>query len=638
MSAPPYLIAVETYGSQRVRAPASGAMVSAYKLGYSTVGKAVLLKLYGSQTLDVTSRHTSYHYVHISGATCVHHGYLLLALTEAEFTQVKQITRQHPAQRTGIWWWHDQQWRHFPYANAPHGEAEFALPVGRTGPNFDPTRLHPISPSSGEQVATVQGIQAEYSQHSPDEPGWWWLPGDTYPQRDLLKRHGCRWSKKRSAWYFTGKTLPPAVQTLIAKPSQDAVKAPINADAPCSDAEAERILGVKLAQKPEPAKPIQREHRFKLGQTVYLATSLRVEQDKKLPMDTRGTVIRRYAYRKMPDFRHELAYAVDFGEHGIHTLFQDSLDSQPQNLKGIERHEIIPVMFGVSPEQGILAEIERRQRIPRAYAVLDELPAPAPASTEPLPPSDAEMPAEPPHIRIIAPEPLSTSDDAALSPVQSAIRQAQQTPFAPMVTHATASQRRTPIQQQFCGELTGSITGNVYCYGFAVYQGVLLYLNLGGPKMAVEAIRARLSKGEVVNLVPPDAPALELSAGETDGKANTGMYSAYLQNLPEAKFTSAILVHECLTAPTYLGKSVTGIFRASEAQAAAKLLHHVRQLVNIPVFDLWASFLYHAGQTAGLVRNPHPHGGIDLLVVDLDGDAWTRLVTGGLANRVIALA
>jgi hypothetical protein len=141
----------------------------------------------------------------------------------------------------------------------------------------------------------------------------------------------------------------------------------------------------------------------------------------------------------------------------------------------------------------------------------------------------------------------------------------------------------------------------------------------------------------VVNLVPPDAPAIELSAGETDGKANTGIYSAYLQNLPEAKFTSAILVHEWLTVPTYLGKSVTGIFRTSESQAAAQLLHHVRQLVNIPVFDLWAGFLYHAGQTAGLVRSPHPHGGIDLLVVDLDGDAWTRLVTSGLANGVIAL-
>jgi hypothetical protein len=155
--------------------------------------------------------------------------------------------------------------------------------------------------------------------------------------------------------------------------------------------------------------------------------------------------------------------------------------------------------------------------------------------------------------------------------------------------------------------------------------------------MAVEAIRAKLSKGEIVNLIPWDAPAIELSAGETDGKVNTGMFTAYLNNIPEAKFTSAILVHECLVQPNYNGKSLTAIFRTSEEQAVAKLLYHVRQLVNIPVFDVWASYLYNAGQSAGLIRKPRSAGDIDLLLLDLDAEAWTRLITGGLANEVIAL-
>jgi hypothetical protein len=164
-----------------------------------------------------------------------------------------------------------------------------------------------------------------------------------------------------------------------------------------------------------------------------------------------------------------------------------------------------------------------------------------------------------------------------------------------------------------------------------------LYLNLGGPRMAVEAIRARLAKGEIVNLVPWDAPAIELSAGETDGKANTGMFTAYLNNIPEAKFTSAILVHESLIQPNYKGKALTAIFRISEEQAVAKLLYHVRQLVNIPVFDVWAGYLYHAGQSAGLLRKPRSAGDIDLLLLDLDAEAWARLITGGLANGVIQL-
>ena len=49
---PQHLIAIDTYGAQRVRAPASGATVSAYKIGYTTTRRDVLLSLYGSQAID----------------------------------------------------------------------------------------------------------------------------------------------------------------------------------------------------------------------------------------------------------------------------------------------------------------------------------------------------------------------------------------------------------------------------------------------------------------------------------------------------------------------------------------------------------------------------------------------------------
>ena len=151
--------------------------------------------------------------------------------------------------------------------------------------------------------------------------------------------------------------------------------------------------------------------------------------------------------------------------------------------------------------------------------------------------------------------------------------------------------------------------------------------------MAVEAIRARFSKGEIVNLVPMDAPGMELTAGE----GNTGMYTAYMQNIPEAKFTSVMLCHEWLTQPNYAGKSTTFIFRTSDDQALLKLKHHITELVSIPIFNEWAGYLYHAGQIAGLVRPTRSGGGIDLLAIDLDVDAWTRLITGGLSQERIAL-
>lgn len=193
--------------------------------------------------------------------------------------------------------------------------------------------------------------------------------------------------------------------------------------------------------------------------------------------------------------------------------------------------------------------------------------------------------------------------------------------------------RSARIGQAFVGELTGSITGQVFCYGYAVHDGICVYVNMAGPRMGVEAIRAKLSRGEIVSVVPSDGPSVELTAGEGNG----GMYHPYLHYLPEARFASLILVHDWAVTPNYGGKATTFIFRTSEAQAAAKLKQQVMQLVNVPVFDPWSVYLYAAGQRALLVRPTRSAGGIDLLSVDLDIDAWTRLITGGLAQGIIAL-
>ena len=118
-------------------------------------------------------------------------------------------------------------------------------------------------------------------------------------------------------------------------------------------------------------------------------------------------------------------------------------------------------------------------------------------------------------------------------------------------------------------------------------------------------------------------------------EGNTGMYTAFTQNIPEAKFTSMILLYKHVTEPNYGGKSTTFILQVSDEQAMAQLHHHVTQLVYVPVFIEWTSYLWQAGQSAMLVRKTRGAGGLDVLVVDLDVDAWTRLITGGLATDVI---
>jgi hypothetical protein len=274
-------------------------------------------------------------------------------------------------------------------------------------------------------------------------------------------------------------------------------------------------------------------------------------------------------------------------------------------------------------------ELERQ-----ILAVLAEDDARESAAYDDAPKTDMPVPETPekPPIRISKPAPLPA--DGEWDAVQSAIRAVKAQPSAPLTATAAANGRLAPLNQAFCGEISGSITGQVFCYGYAVHDGVAVYINMAGPRMAVEAIRAKLSKGEHVTIVPPDAPSVELTAGE----GNTGMYHAYLHYLPEARFASLILVHDWAVMPNYGGKATTFIFRTSDAQSMAKLKHHVTQLVNVPVFDAWSSYLYDAGQRAMLVRKTRSAGGIDLLRVDLDVDAWSRLITGGLHQGKIRLS
>ncbi|NJN37219.1 MAG: hypothetical protein HC794_09480 [Nitrospiraceae bacterium] len=99
--------------------------------------------------------------------------------------------------------------------------------------------------------------------------------------------------------------------------------------------------------------------------------------------------------------------------------------------------------------------------------------------------------------------PLPDSPDAR-DAVQTAIVQTQTQPIqpTPRPTHHPHTRRRIP--QAFVGEVTASISGHVYCYGYAVHEGVCILLNIGVPRMAVEAIWAKLGKGDTVSVTPWD--------------------------------------------------------------------------------------------------------------------------------------
>jgi hypothetical protein len=614
-----HILAIHTYGSQRVKAPGTSQMVSAYKLGYSSAVCEVLLALYGAKARDVSSPHASYHYLQIDGETTVRHGYLLLNVTADELARAEAVTRQH--QRAAVYLWQTDRWLELPHGRNP----AYAESASRSGPGFNPSGFRPVVPSTGEKESAVEGIRAEKSQRDPNQKPWWWILGDTYPQRETLKRFGARFSSKRRAWYYIGPELPDGIRRLITEYGTGESAAPpaqVEDVAPCSDEAAAAILGVPL--KAEPPQPEESPRLFQIRQTVYARHELETPDGKAIPTGTRGTISRLYN-RNM---QHGWSYDVDFANIGTGWYFERELtDLEPIPGIHITHGAVVPPGAALPPTDADLkrALVESGHQ-PEVLAM--EAPSDEPES---LP--EPETSEEPQPIRVFKPQSLPV-DGTPLDDVQTAIVQAKAQPTP--VLHLTAvSQKRTltAIGQSCVGELTGSITGNVWCYGYGIHEGVCVFVNMGGPRMAVEAIRAKLSKGDIVNCVPWDAPAVELTAGE----GNTGMYHDFMQNIPEAKFTSLILCHDLLVNPNYGGKSTTFILRTDEAQAAAKLKHHVTELVKVPVFDEWAGYLYHAGQSAMLVRPTRSAGSIDLLSVTLDVDAWTRLITGGIEQGVIAL-
>lgn len=366
---------------------------------------------------------------------------------------------------------------------------------------------------------------AQRSQRSPNEKPWWWLSGNTYPYRQLLKEQGARFSRKRRAWYFIGWDLPAPIRQLIA-PERDPALVPGEID----DAS---VL----------SDPIE----------VSQSVNVNLERDQSLPVEPPDSVAN-------------------------------------------------------NPDSGLTVPDETT-RPP------DELPA-----------------ANAPAVRVIKPSSIPQDGDSP-DAVQSALQQVRAVPSMPEpVSMPVGNCRLLSFRQSYCGELTGSITGQVFCYGYAIHDGVCVYVNMGGPRTGVEAIRAKLGKGDIVTLVPDDAPALELTAGE----GNSGMYTDYLQTIPEARFTSLILLHEWIIRPNDDAKT-TFLLQMDEAQAKAKLKHLVTQFVNIPVFDVWTEFLWSAGRAASLVHPTRMAGGVDLLTVSRDAAAWTRLITGGVEQQIIQL-
>jgi hypothetical protein len=96
------------------------------------------------------------------------------------------------------------------------------------------------------QTLTGNGLVFERTERPGGKAPWWWISdakrvskaqSQTYRHRETLKAYGCRWSRKRRAWYFIGANLPDEILALVGP--QDNTDEPVaQVETPVSDVPA----------------------------------------------------------------------------------------------------------------------------------------------------------------------------------------------------------------------------------------------------------------------------------------------------------------------------------------------------------------------------------------------------------------
>jgi hypothetical protein len=279
-------------------------------------------------------------------------------------------------------------------------------------------------------------------------------------------------------------------------------------------------------------------------------------------------------------------------------------------------------MFGVSAEQGILAEVERRQRIPQDYTVLDELPV----SNEP-PPSASVVPPDPPPAEL---PPISSEVPRPNLPTLTTPKRSKLEPQYHPTPRFTPTQTYT-LPQTYIGQI-GSAVGTVFAFGAATWEHQPVYLDVAGGNAAVQSVWARLADGQVVHIVPLET-----------GGANILLQPRAKGSLKPLRKKLALgldhllLLHHDLVEPIYGETSATYLIELDATQRVAKLAAHITHLVQIAVFESYHPYLWDAGQAAKLLRRCTCYGRVQLWHLTLDAEQWTALICEGLRENKLEL-
>ncbi len=189
------------------------------------------------------------------------------------------------------------------------------------------------------------------------------------------------------------------------------------------------------------------------------------------------------------------------------------------------------------------------------------------------------------------------------------------------------------IAREYVGHV--EVVGRAHVFGVALdpRSGRVVYLDLFGAVSSVEAVWARLLRrgGQTVYLHRPmPHPYVTL---QTDAEGSFVRYQRKLAGLDQ---DNLVLVRED---DSQVGPDCYAyLLDADTAQArAGRVITCLQQFCRVAILNAWADDLLALGRSHNLVMSCVCYGGIRMLAVTRDADAWQRLICEALAAGQIHL-
>lgn len=621
------IICLLTYGKEVKTDPQTNKKVSTIKCGQNAAA-SVLLALYGQNARDLSSSRSYYSYIALKPMPDLHHHYLTLQITASQLVTVEEVCKEHP--QPLVFLWKNDKWWVFPskgntdYVHMPH-----------SGPRITPntTAIYQVQeqPNSVTPVTSFSPAPSPEAEPTEKQP----LPVPHEMTYVAIATRGM----EPNVYQENDKPMPALVcsentSTLLSKLLGDRVHHIRST-----------VLNHYLSLDTIPALP-DNYLLFHLSPDEVLLVEEICKQFNfarafRWWLDTwwefPGKVEPRYVSTKnlhqaIPQFNPEkhAQYALTTG--GTPSPIPEPAAPQP-SASGLilEKDRATWWIKGDTyPHRETLrAAGARWWRSGSCWYITGNLP------------ESIQALIDPDNLSKLLPTIPALDKQKTPQMVQSPEAQHDHSSHTKETVHAqnTTARPAVPVSpalyqppQVYLGSITGA-AGDAFAFGAALgLDGTLLYLDLVGSKTAVESVWAQLDLGRMLKIISLEHRTEHALIGEKAG----------FKRFQRGLITGAehlLILHKDVAETIYPDTAQTAIFYPDHAQAVARLIYHLTQLVTVPIFPEWHDYLWRLGEQHRLIM-PCKCLGVTkpyCYRLLLSAKRWTEIICAGLKTKTICL-